>query len=139
MVVIRILVILMFALSGLTGSGADLSGAQNKTHQCDDFNCHEGYSRHVFCCETHAGESCSADDEECQCFCTAIPIRWPFPDVPLPRSDRSPLISLSFVPIGGFTGAEQETESVHESFQSFSVLAGFSNNEVQAFLSIWRT
>lgn len=134
----RVLVILMISLAGFSGFGVGSTKAVGRSHSCDETDCYE-LAGHDACCEEDVTDLCSSSDGPCRCSCTSAPVRLPLPDAPFPHPERETRTSI-------FNGSflivelvEPGTDFHCENVRSSGLLAGLTNNEVQALFGIWRT
>lgn len=75
----------------------------------------------------------------CTCAVSPGPDRQPIPNAPLPRSESDSLTAVPPSPSAVPWPSHPATEPVRSVPLSVGLFEGFTHNEVQAILGIWRT
>ena len=134
----QLITILALVFAGLPGLGGGLVGGPQRegVHQAS------GGPRIVAlmpcCAENNESHDCSMRGGACRC---SAPVRdpQPTPDAPLPKPVRDSITALPDAQTGVVSIPEPEAESPRRSTGSLKALSGFTHNEIQALLGVWRT
>jgi len=95
----------------------------------------------VSCCQEPAGGEgfCPHSGGRCECSAAPEPDPRPSPQAPLPRPDRDSLAAAAVEAVRLIARSDPESDPSGGSAVSIGPLAGFTHNEVQALLGVWRT
>lgn len=135
---IRVLVILLLATSGFlrfsTVVGDQYGG-------CGEHGCDARVVTCIDCCAPASEDAafCSSSGGPCQCGVSKQTEPQPIPDAPLPRVDRDSLMASAISSLRVEFEVDLQRRPSATATTLSGILATLTNNEIQAFLGIWRT
>lgn len=135
---VRILAILMLLVAGAPGLGV-LSPGDRGAGSCEDMACHRLVVRTTCCGERIETSVCDMDSGNCTCGIAPVPERQPEPTAPPTRTERNAPSTLSPEPPVPLAVVAWAQGSPKAPAGAQSLLAALTNNEIQAFMGIWRT
>lgn len=139
MSLVRLLSILVVALSGLLSFGGGPDGVDAQAAGCGDAVCHEVVVRTGCCGEVIEETVCPMSGGDCRCVAAPAPEGPKRTEAPLPKAEQPTWLAVpaarALIGWLGGDGADRAAPSA----DWFGVYAGRTHNEVRALLSSWQT
>lgn len=136
---VRLIVILMLGLSGLSWPGVLAIGSTDRADVCAASGCDHTRLR-VTCCGEIIEESyCPMSDGPCRCGVSENPDPEKTPQAPLPRPERDQIVAV--VDLAGHHSVDSGGDDRQIAFGVRPVAwwSGLTHNEIRSLLGVWRT
>lgn len=108
-------------------------------HQCQESDCHMVVVEASCCSEQIEPAFCPASGGACQCGVAPLTDPQPWPDAPLPGSQRDQIVTAAQAAVRPVPILSAPATHPRVIAARLSLLAGMTHNDIQAFLGTWRT